>query len=143
MFVLVAIFIVYLSSNISRLAPQTTIAVSVLMLFLIISIPLGLPMYGGLSLRMLGIGGGIAREVTLRSYDAGNGHPVIKTVSGCLLIRTGDEIAIHPTSRPKDCQLTQFLHDSFTNRDRWDVEVYPASTIVEIRMLLSPSPPTH
>jgi hypothetical protein len=132
---LLIVLCVHAMANTSRLRPMTTIIVLSFLLFWIISVPLGLSMYGALSLRWLGIGGGLAREITIRSYDTLTGNPIIKVVRGCVLIKTGDEIAIHPASSPSECQLSRFLHNSI--EPEWRVNVYPTSAIIETQSLIS------
>jgi hypothetical protein len=131
--VLGTVLVVHASANITRFGNVPVVTMFLCLLYIVISAPLGVSLYGGLSLRILGIGGGLPREVTLRTYEVTSGGPLIRTLNGCVLIKTGDEIAIHPTLSPSECQLTRVLHDSFANRSQWAVEVYPASMVVQVR----------
>jgi hypothetical protein len=74
MLVLGTILAAHLSANISRSEPATTVAVWMVVLFMVVSVPFGAPMYGALSLRMLGIGGGVGKEIPLRTFDV-SVHP--------------------------------------------------------------------
>jgi len=89
-------------------------------------------MYSGLALRMLGIGGGLARNVVLQTTDPTTGKPLVKSLGGCVLIVTGSEIAIHPAKESNECVFPRLLHDSFANQNHWQVEVYPASAIIRL-----------
>jgi len=133
--ILFVILAVHASANISRHPPLTTISILGIILFLVISVPLGVPMYSGLSLRILCIGGGIGRELTIRGYDTVTGNPAMKIVKGCVLLKTGDEIAIHPVASRSECQLARFIHDSMEHRPEWQVSVYPVSALIETKSI--------
>jgi hypothetical protein len=139
MLILVTILVIHVSANISRFEPITTVCVWAVVSFTVLSLPLGVSMYGALTLRMLGVGGGIPREVTLRTIDPTSGSSVIMKTQGCVLIKTGDEIAIHPNAHFDECELARLLRDSSTDRDGWTVDAYPASQIIQISKVAYPS----
>jgi hypothetical protein len=97
----------------------------------------GLSSFGAISLRMLGIGGGIPCEITLRTFDPSSGQRVVSVERGCLLITTGNEVALHPAKNAVAgaCALAQVLGHRNDTASRWSVDIYPQSEIVKISIL--------
>ena len=87
---------------------------------------------GGVTLRLLGVGGGIPISVTLKDVRPSD-SPVL-TVRGCLILETGSQFAIHETQNPADC------HSSAVSANRSapprptfaGVDVYPMTDVVRL-----------
>jgi hypothetical protein len=146
-FLFVIILIAHYFANISRFRPAQTTLVCLLILFMpIIMITSGTPLLVGAALRMLGIGGGIPREVTLLTTDPVSGKPAVRVIDGCLLLLTSDAISLHqvPNESGKNsmqtaCVLPRMLHDISDASDRWSVETYPASSVVRVTTIVGGS----
>lgn len=138
--VLVVILATQYMANISRFRPIITILICLVLLSLPIGATSGAPLFMGAALRMLCIGGGIPRELTIQTTDPSTGKPKVKVIDGCLLLAAGDAISIHPVKDEnpnsdavyKACMLPSLLHDSSAAPDKWLVETYPASAIIRL-----------
>ena len=83
------------------------------------------------------IGGGIPCDVVVRTFDPSNSALVVSVERGCLLIATGNEIALHPAKDAgrSGCTLAQVVGHQDNEASRWDVDIYPQSAIVKMSIL--------
>lgn len=133
---LTLILVTHAFANLSPLERGKTVMGCAAIHFFVLSWAGGFPMYGAASLRVLGIGGGLPREIALRTIDAGSGTSVIKVITGCLLLRAGGEVAIHPESDPKSCTLSYVLHhDDTSQKPPWRVDTYSDVDILRLSTL--------
>jgi hypothetical protein len=139
--VLLIILAAHYIANISRSRPLQTTLTCLIFLSLPITITPGTPLLAGAALRMLGIGGGMAREVTLQTTDPVSGKQTVRVIDGCLLLSTSDSISLHPVYTAKQdiaaliratCVLPRMLHDISASPDQWSVETYPASSVIRV-----------
>jgi hypothetical protein len=142
---LVIILVAHYIANISRFRPFQTAFACLVILSMPIMITPGTPLLVGVALRMLGIGGGLAREVTLQTTDFVSGKQTVRVIDGCLLLSTSDAISLHPVHAAKEdaaalmrtaCVLPKMLHDISASPDRWSVETYPASSVIRLTTVI-------
>jgi hypothetical protein len=90
---------------------KRALAAYLLILIVLSGIWPGLGFLGGLTLRYVGIGGGIPVSIRVRTYGRTGTVSGVEEISGCLVLMTGGDVLIRPTPRILDCQLRpQFEH---------------------------------
>ena len=99
--------------------------------------------FGGLSLRILGIGGGIPISLITKTMPPGSKDMIASVKRGCLVLKTATEIVVKPDDKPtpEKCHLQLFPSSDDESQSRPtvfnQVEVYPFSQIIQIDRLLS------
>jgi len=95
--------------------------------------------FGGIALRMIGIGGGIPTTIEFKSES----HAPLSYVSGCLIIKLGNEVSIlrmcHPSQ--KSCFISFSSSgdglgeevDTKSQNDRPAPETYPLRGVFRLR----------
>jgi hypothetical protein len=70
----------------------------------------GLGFLGGLTLRYMGVGGGIPVSIRVKNYGRTGTVSGVDEMTGCLVLMTGGDVLIRPTDRILDCTLhSQFM----------------------------------
>jgi hypothetical protein len=89
---------------------------------------------GGITLRVLGIGGGIPVSLAFdKDVRAANGKTT-RYVAGCLILAIGDQIWLEHVGRPEDCHLSRLLNSRrLKQTDNRDVVGYARSNVLTIR----------
>ncbi len=65
----------------------------------------GLGFLGGLTLRYIGVSGGIPVSIRVKAYGRTGTVSGVDEVTGCLVLMTGGDVLIRPTDRILDCKL--------------------------------------
>ena len=134
---LIVILVVHFLANIGRIGRVKSGAACMVMLLFFLLQTGSVSSFGAISLRWLGIGGGIPCDITLRTFDPPSGQPVVNVERGCLLMTTGNEVALHPDKNAAAgaCALGQVLGHKNDTASPWSVDIYPQSEIVKISIL--------
>jgi hypothetical protein len=117
-----------------------TAAILTVPMILVWCIPFGPSIFGAMTLRLLGIGGGVPRTITLLEKGVEGSQPVVKTVHGCVLIAAGSQVVLHPENNPSACTVPALLSGASMNSLQWKVDIYPQSEVIK-ESRLSPSLP--
>jgi hypothetical protein len=106
-FLLILVFM-HFTANISRRGSVQTFFGLAGVLILLAFFTFGPSVLGAMTLRALGIGGGLPAEFLIQQAE--DGHQIdLEPVRGCLILMTAAQIILHRTGHKQDCNLDSSL----------------------------------
>ena len=119
--------------NTSRVGESKTTVILIVMLLFTSVMILGPSTCAAISLRSIGVGGGVPSSLLIRSVDAERGRLTTNTITGCMIMSTSSQIAVYETQRKEECLLTFILSDRPVPLESYSlVSVYSRSDILKI-----------
>ena len=78
--------------------------------------------WGGVSLRALGLGGNVPVTLLIKAPDEGSDKTIARSIQGCLVLVSNNEVLIRPTTSEDKCSLKKLV--SFPSGNPKTVEPY-------------------
>jgi hypothetical protein len=113
-------------------AKRVLAATAILATFAMVAFP-GAPFLGGVTLRLLGVGGNLPISLVVRSIEPNQIEAKAKEVTGCLILQTGQQVILRPAHTAGACRLqASLLGEVATARPHSGVTVYSTEDVLSI-----------